>query len=760
MLNPRQLVSQCLPKPTRELSSPALPPHTQHPPTTQHFEKASQPCLLSRNSGRCRNRRTMFLTLYRWLWGDRAAASSTRTSSVCSETLPPHPSSYTPPSSPTPSRPPSPLPKLPPPPPAQCNLNTPPSTGPASSSPPSLPSDQSTSTTKRHRIVVSSGRCRSRYCGCPQGIFDLPFVAAENATAPCIGNSSRPGCLHSLSDHEGYPSSDIQGELPLHSDTVQPYIPRPTANTDPFRLVNPIIYPPAPTLKYSPRNDTVRELYEQLRKHRVIHVRGTPTSGKTTLTKLLKRFVEVNLPHMTVVSFSWRGNAPVDWVFKPYDWLIPKFSACSYQGDLNDYGNVLLIVDEAQNSYRFASFWNELIKYQAQGVKEGPYIALFSSFGSPSAGTSQTEDDYTTPPHLKAEQRVSMRPLPDNNPAVSLYLTRSEFSEVVLRAKTNAEGLHFSVSKKVEDFLFDVSAGHPGCTSALLEVLQHSKECRKFRKKGGPVDLKTTIAILNDPKFFDLVMAAAGFGRSFPPKDTLKEKPDHSRVMQQAVVRHRVRGNINTDASLAEVYKKGWLHAEQNSDGEVEYIFPTEIHRLYCERLLCSLSQPFPTAQFPTLGAFWRAVLRGFSSNSLAGCSHGLASGGLQRPVEAQFADEFYRCAFELLGSRSYLTSEWSGAGSRGCLDFFVRGAGWGIELLIEGRKLNEHVERFEQGGSYDRWLASRTVNDYVIIDFRTSAPEPKGHTKLYHIVLDSQQTEYEIYDSHGMSEGPFRLLG
>jgi hypothetical protein len=99
-----------------------------------------------------------------------------------------------------------------------------------------------------------------------------------------------------------------------------------------------------------------------------------------------------------------------------------------------------------------------------------------------------------------------------------------------------------------------------------------------------PVDLKTTIALLNDPKFFDLVMAAAGFGRSFPPKDALKEKPDHSRVMQQAVVRHRVKGNINTDASLAAVYKKGWLHAEQNSGGEVEYIFPTEIHRLYSLR--------------------------------------------------------------------------------------------------------------------------------------------------------------------------------
>jgi hypothetical protein len=51
-----------------------------------------------------------------------------------------------------------------------------------------------------------------------------------------------------------------------------------------------------------------------------------------------------------------------------------------------------------------------------------------------------------------------MRPLPDDNPAVSLYLTRSEFSKVVMRANTNAEGLHFSgqlptrqVANSVED---------------------------------------------------------------------------------------------------------------------------------------------------------------------------------------------------------------------------------------------------------------------------------------------------------------------
>jgi hypothetical protein len=61
--------------------------------------------------------------------------------------------------------------------------------------------------------MVSSGRCRYAYCGCPQGIFDLPMHGAENATAPCIGNSSRPGCSHNLCDHEDYQFTDSEGKI-------------------------------------------------------------------------------------------------------------------------------------------------------------------------------------------------------------------------------------------------------------------------------------------------------------------------------------------------------------------------------------------------------------------------------------------------------------------------------------------------------------------------------------------------------------------
>jgi ABC-type antimicrobial peptide transport system ATPase subunit len=40
-----------------------------------------------------------------------------------------------------------------------------------------------------------------------------------------------------------------------------------------------------------PREATVAALWNQLQKSQVIHVRGTPTSGKSTLAQLLKEYV-------------------------------------------------------------------------------------------------------------------------------------------------------------------------------------------------------------------------------------------------------------------------------------------------------------------------------------------------------------------------------------------------------------------------------------------------------------------------------------
>jgi hypothetical protein len=78
--------------------------------------------------------------------------------------------------------------------------------------------------------------------------------------------------------------------------------------------------------------------------------------------------------------------------------------------------------------------------------------------------------------------------------------------------------------------------------------------------------------------------------------------------------------------------------------------------------------------------------------------------------------------------------SEWSPCGS-GRIDFCFGAMKWGIELLREGDRLNEHCGRFMTGGVYSSWIQDKLLLDWIIIDCRTTEPRP-----------------YSKYSSHSLS--------
>lgn len=92
------------------------------------------------------------------------------------------------------------------------------------------------------------------------------------------------------------------------------------------------------------------------------------------------------------------------------------------------------------------------------------------------------------------------------------------------------------------------------------------------------------------------------------------------------------------------------------------------------------------------------------------------------RPVEASYQDEFYRAAHEVLGYTMNICNEWSSDGI-GRINFRFAQVGWGIELLREGDRLKEHCERFNPGGTYDNWIQEGSIQDWLIMDCRTTAP-------------------------------------
>lgn len=131
--------------------------------------------------------------------------------------------------------------------------------------------------------------------------------------------------------------------------------------------------------------------------------------------------------------------------------------------------NIVLIFDEAQLSYGDYALWLGLIKTQSCSLS-GPRICLFSSYGSPQTGHS----DYplgSTPVMLGPAQRISILPsaIP-NSPRISLFYNKREYDGVVERRCANPSA-SFRIDIASRDYIFTITAGHPGAVRALLDYI-------------------------------------------------------------------------------------------------------------------------------------------------------------------------------------------------------------------------------------------------------------------------------------------------
>jgi hypothetical protein len=115
-------------------------------------------------------------------------------------------------------------------------------------------------------------------------------------------------------------------------------------------------------------------------------------------------------------------------------------------------------------------------------------------------------------------------------------------------------------------------------------------------------------------------------------------------------------------------------------------------------------------------------ALKYFSPTSLA--SHARKVGrapGATRP-EAQYAYELYRCLYKVTGGKCTIHSEYSYT-VEGRIDLFLKKRKWGIEVLKDGDRMPQHINRFEPQGAYGSW---KVVSKYIILDFRTKPPSLK----------------------------------
>jgi hypothetical protein len=53
-----------------------------------------------------------------------------------------------------------------------------------------------------------------------------------------------------------------------------------------------------------------------------------------------------------------------------------------------------------------------------------------------------------------------------------------------------------------------------------------------------------------------------------------------------------------------------------------------------------------------------------------------------------------------------------------------IKKAKWGIELLRDGDRFNEHAARFSSDGSYGQWIANGDLSQFIVLDFCRKLPD------------------------------------
>jgi hypothetical protein len=215
-----------------------------------------------------------------------------------------------------------------------------------------------------------------------------------------------------------------------------------------------------------PRTETVRKLAELVDKYKVIHVRGTPASGKSTLAQLLKEhYWDKKELALVVPNWATASGSAISYLIRHRE------ESGFGRVTLNDFysQNIVFIIDEAQSSYHDATLWGDVLKFisdQGSQVR----ICLFSSHGSPSTGTDELPN-YITPVKLAPEQRVSITILPaPMAPDIGLFYTKEEFNDAVHRI-CSSQMEPFSLESSASEYLFAITSGHPGAVSGLLQYI-------------------------------------------------------------------------------------------------------------------------------------------------------------------------------------------------------------------------------------------------------------------------------------------------
>ncbi|KAJ7293189.1 hypothetical protein C8J57DRAFT_18719 [Mycena rebaudengoi] len=493
----------------------------------------------------------------------------------------------------------------------------------------------------------------------------------------------------------------------------------------------------------APRSDVVSYLYRIGIDLKFFLIRGTPGSGKTTLCSLLYNYILMEEPdsRLTLISFWERSS----------DSIARSLTNRTALGDPidvfgGDRRRHWVLFDEAQTTYPDASLWSTFLKTP-------PSNFIIILFASHSRRKIERADLVGTQNIIQPHQRMGMKPTANTATIPGLYFLLQDYASLL-----NIRGRKPDLPTLLDDFAqwaFHVSNGHIGVIDSILNAVTFvSKHIHRQE-----ISFDVFMSYFSSPEAaFQHCCYGAAFARGLPTEAALKDPRNMAAVgfllqLLQSAGELRL---TSLPPAAEEVHKKGWVTLEEHGSS-FTVDFPSPFHRSRLSYLLCGASKLPPAVDAMSLVEFVATVVASFSRNALLEpARHTTGPNSAPSIPEAQWQTLFYLCAYRVAGGAGLWLSPEYGTGQRfsaiGRIDFYVKGTKrWGIEVLRDGDRMEEHLRRFLPGGAYDQWIQAGGIQEYCVLDFRSHGVPRKeypNHPQLFHILFSDEYRKFEIQNN------------
>jgi hypothetical protein len=454
-------------------------------------------------------------------------------------------------------------------------------------------------------------------------------------------------------------------------------------------------------------------------------LRSPPRSGKTTLADILGDYLcnkgntVVSISMLNLQTLDGKKDAEAFDAYWKESGAEMTWTACVECKTPTD-----VLIDEAQVLYGSVTFFWNKIKYIKQRKSYYPYLRVLflSMYGYSGVGTA---DAAYTPVDFDSALGLD-----------DLRIRRDEFEKITndLIDESKSGDLTISIPDTVRDAVYNITLGHPGLIRQTLSFL-------RFQYRRGIRDISGMLRCLVSPDFRDAIKESRALcwikERQFDQNET--------RFLRNALYRMDSKSTfpIDTDNETVSLIISNFKHSglvTQAGNGSRNLQFAAPLVRVILGQHL--FTAPATLSNLPKADDFENFLVMSICRMRPSILRESLGKERLKsRLYERSWQMEWYRAASTVVPAMATISPDVGPIfGSTGFLDFYVNsGLEWGVELLREGDRMENHAKRFVSGGTYEEI----PLKHWAIIDFRhISKKLQKTKPNFWHVLYDNSYGE------------------